>query len=40
MTMTTDIDLACKRRLSRITGIVSGVVLLAVIFYVITLTRL
>lgn len=40
MNMTTDIDLARKRRLSRIMGIVGGVVLLAVIFYVITLTRL
>ncbi len=40
MSMTTDIDLARKRRRSRITGIVGGMVLLAVIFYVITLTRL
>ncbi len=40
MSMTRDIDLARKRRLSRITGIVGGIVLLAVIFYVITLTRL
>lgn len=38
--MTTDMHLARKRRLSRITGIVGGVVLLAVIFYVITLLRL